>query len=183
MGQVIRNLFTKQVDFIISKYKLNKLASFSLLVIIWSAYDQAFASNAFSTLKASNIIFIVFISIALFIIFLAVCFCTSLLWLDKKDTISVCYCVPAKTPAIGIPLTQVLWVGLSIELSSKVQIPMVIYQGLQIVAGSLLTSVFRAWVGEEGLVQRSDEEKADSSNESRAIELKSEQGTATASRA
>lgn len=94
-------------------------------------------------------IFIVFISIALFFVFLVVCFLTSNLWLPRKDTISVCYCVPAKTPAMGVPLANVMFLGLDAQTQSKIQIPMVVYQGLQIFAGSLLTLAFRHWVRKE----------------------------------
>lgn len=92
-------------------------------------------------------VFIVFISITLFIIYFSVAFFSSILWLPKEDTIAVCYCVPAKTPAMGVPLSNVMFVGLSTLVESKIQIPMVIYQGLQLVFGSLLTAVFRKWVG------------------------------------
>ncbi|KAE9966946.1 hypothetical protein BLS_006665 [Venturia inaequalis] len=148
-GQTIQNAFPKQTKHVFTRFKLSKLGSFCLLVIIWQTYDQAFSSGAFQSIKPSNIIFIVFISIALFFIFLAVCFFTSTLWLPRQDTISVCYCVPAKTPAMGVPLANVMFIGLSAQLESKIQIPMVIYQGLQIVAGSLLTMAFRHWIRPE----------------------------------
>ena len=108
-------------------------------------------------------VFIVFISIALFVIFLAVCFCSSIFWLPKADTISVCYCVPAKSPALGVPLANVMFIGLSAQLESKIQIPMVIYQGLQIVAGSLLTLAFRWWIhpDEKAAERRRDDGNAE----------------------
>lgn len=93
-------------------------------------------------------VFIVFISIAFYLIWSAICISISSLWLSKEDTIAVAYCVPAKTPAMGVPLATVMFAGLSPIVLSKIQVPMVIYQGLQIVAGSLLTIVFRKWVGE-----------------------------------
>jgi sodium/bile acid cotransporter 7 len=127
-GQIIQNAFPKQTKYVFTRFKLSKLGSFCLLVIIWQTYDQAFSSGAFQSVKPSNIIFIVFISIVLFFIFLAVCFFTSILWLPRQDTISVCYCVPAKTPAMGVPLANVMFIGLSAQLESKIQIPMVIYQ-------------------------------------------------------
>ncbi|QDS77131.1 hypothetical protein FKW77_001135 [Venturia effusa] len=169
-GQVIQNAFPKQTKFAFAYFKLSKLGSFCLLVIIWQTYDQAFSSGAFQTAKASNIIFIVFVSVALFFVFLAVCFFTSILWLPRQDTISVCYCVPAKTPAMGVPLANVMFIGLSSQLESKIQIPMVIYQGLQIVAGSLLTMAFRHWIqtGEEEKARvnfKEDEHDAETSTE------------------
>jgi solute carrier family 10 (sodium/bile acid cotransporter), member 7 len=103
-------------------------------------------------------LFIVFISIALFFLFFAVCFTSSIIWLPKKDVVSVCYCVPAKTPAMGVPLANTIFLGMSPVLEAKIQIPMVIYQGLQIVAGSLLTMAFRHWVAKDEERRKSDEE-------------------------
>ena len=91
-------------------------------------------------------IFLVFISIAFYILWTIVCVFLSRFWLDKKDTIAVAYCVPAKTPAMGVPLASVMFLGLPAITASKVQIPMVIFQGLQIAAGSLMTIVFRRWI-------------------------------------
>ena len=59
------------------------------------------------------------------------------------------YCVPAKTPAMGIPLSSVMFAGLSAVTESKLQIPMVLFQGFQVVAGSLLTLAFRKWIRPE----------------------------------
>ena len=64
----------------------------------------------------------------------------------REDTVSVCYCVPAKTPAMGVPLVRVLFLGLSPSEQSLIQVPMVIFQGLQIAGGSLLIPAFKAWV-------------------------------------
>lgn len=105
-------------------------------------------------------VFIVFISIAIFIMLLTICFFASIAWLPKKDTIAVCYCVPAKTPAMGVPITAVMYVGLSRQNSSKIQIPMVIYQGLQILFSSLLTMAHRRWIREEEERERIAKEKA-----------------------
>ena len=93
-------------------------------------------------------VFIVFISIVFYSIWSAICILISSLWLSKEDTIAVAYCVPAKTPAMGVPIAIVMFAGLSPIVSSKIQIPMVIYQGLQTAAGSLMTIVFRKWVGQ-----------------------------------
>lgn len=53
---------------------------------------------------------------------------------------------------MGVPLTQVMYVGLTQMQISKIQIPMVIFQGLQIAMSSLLTLAYRRWV-------RPDEER------------------------
>jgi sodium/bile acid cotransporter 7 len=146
LGQVVNNIFPNATKTVFGKWKMNKLGSASLLVIIWSTYDQAFSSGAFADVKTNNVVFLVFISIALFFFLLGICFGLAMLWLPRDDVIAVCYCVPAKTPAMGVPLAHVMFIGLSTQLESKIQIPLVIYQGLQIVAGSLLTILFRNWM-------------------------------------
>jgi sodium/bile acid cotransporter family protein DUF4137 len=88
---------------VIIGYRLTKISPFALLVVVWQTYDQAFGSHAFNTIKGDNMIFVVFISIALYILFNTIAFLTSIIWLPKEDTISVCYCVPAKSPASRYP--------------------------------------------------------------------------------
>jgi len=123
-----------------------KISSFCLLALIWQVYDQAFASHAFDTVKASNMVLVAFASISCFFLFMGISFFTSLIWLPKEDVISVCYCVPAKTPAMGIPLVMSMFVGLTPNLQAKLQVPLVIYQGLQIVGGTILILPFKNWI-------------------------------------
>lgn len=144
-GQITQNVFpaTKQV---VIDFKLAKIGSFSLLIIIWQTFDQAFQTGAFSNLRTSNIIFIVFISILFYVIWISSCFLLSIIWLSKRDAIAVAYCVPAKTPAMGVPLSNVMFIGISPLVASKLQIPILIYQGFQLAAGSLMTLAFRVWI-------------------------------------
>jgi len=48
-------------------------------------------------------VFIVFISISLYIIWMSVSLLTSLLWLDKEDTIAVAYCKPIPKHFLPVP--------------------------------------------------------------------------------
>lgn len=77
---------------VITDWKLGRISSFSLLIIIWQTYDQAFETNAFTSVKGNNMVFMVFISISLYIVWISVSLLTSLLWLDKEDTIAIAYC-------------------------------------------------------------------------------------------
>ena len=148
VGQAVQNFFPNATKTVFKDWKLSKLGSISLLVIIWQTFDQAFASGAFETVEGDNMVFVVFISIALYGLWTLICISLSLLWLGKADTVAVAYIVPAKTPAMGVPLSNVMFPGLSPIAASKLQIPLVIFQGLQIGAGSLLTLVFRKWIGD-----------------------------------
>ncbi|KAF2110327.1 putative sodium bile acid cotransporter [Lophiotrema nucula] len=157
-GQVVQNIFPEPTKTVFIKWKLMKLSSFALLTMIWQTFDQAFATGAFSIVKTSNIIFIVFISIALYLIWLALCFTTSILWLPKKDVIACCYCSPAKAIAMVVPLTSVMYLNVSPVEQSKLQIPVIIYQGFQVAIGGILTIVFRRWIRPEE--EKEDREKA-----------------------
>lgn len=123
-------------------------------------------------MKPDNMIFIVFISIAYYVLWTIICVSLSIFWLGKEDTIAVAYCVPAKTPAMGVPLSNIMFPGLPAITASKIQIPMVIFQAFQIAGGSLMTIVFRRWIRPEEERKR-DAEKADdvgSMNSTSAVE-------------
>ncbi|MCJ1401751.1 hypothetical protein MMC11_004968 [Xylographa trunciseda] len=163
VGQILQNVLPGPTKLILVKWQLKRLSSFALLLIIWQTYDEAFATGAFSSVKSDNIIFVIFISIAFYAVWTIICVGLSLLWLGKKDTIAVAYCVPAKTPAMGVPLANVMFTGLSAINVSKIQIPMVIFQGFQIAAGSLLTMAFRRWIRPEEEREKGDEGSHDES--------------------
>lgn len=91
-------------------------------------------------------VFIVFISLAFYLLWTTICILLSLPWLDRGEIVTVAYVVPAKTPALGIPLAAVMFAGLDPVTQSKIQIPLVIYQGLQIACGSVFTLVLRSWI-------------------------------------
>ncbi|RMZ85321.1 hypothetical protein DV738_g65, partial [Chaetothyriales sp. CBS 135597] len=146
VGQVVQNIFPNATKKVFIDWQLKRLSSFALLTIIWQTFDQAFRTGAFTSVKHSNIIFVVFIDVVFFSVWLIISVVTSVPWLPKPDVISVAYCVPAKTPAMGVPLSNVMFKGLSLITESKIQVPMVLFQGLQITFSSLLTIPFRSWV-------------------------------------
>jgi sodium/bile acid cotransporter 7 len=152
IGQIVRNLFPKPTETVFVKWKVMKLSSFALLTLIWQTFDQAFGSGAFDQIKGSNVIFLVFMSIALYFIWLGLCFASSTIWLPKKDVIACCYCAPAKAIAMVVPLSSVMYLNVSALDQSKLQIPVIIFQAFQVAIGSISTVVFRRWV-------RPDEEK------------------------
>lgn len=146
VGQIIRHFFPKQTNKIFVDWKFNKIGSIALLTLVWQTFDRAFETRAFESVPRSNMVFIVFISISNWLLWLAVTFFTSIPWLKKEDTISACYCVPAKTLAVGVPLSTLLYKGLSLQEEAKLQIPMVIFQAFQVLFSSLLTIPFRRWI-------------------------------------
>jgi solute carrier family 10 (sodium/bile acid cotransporter), member 7 len=150
VGQLVQHFWPAKTKLYCSTYKLGKLGSVSLLIIIWQTYDSAFSSSALQSMRTSNAVFLVCMSTAFFLTFLALSllFC-KLARFERADTVAVCYCVPAKTPAMGVPMSTVLFVGMSPFIEAQLQLPLVIYQGLQIMAGTILTVPFRKWVDSE----------------------------------
>lgn len=103
IGQIVRRLLPKVVHKVFVQWKIAKFASFAMLGLLWQTFDHAFATQAFSSLKPSNMVFIVFITIVNYGLWLVICVALSLLWLDRKDTVSVAMCAPAKTLALVSP--------------------------------------------------------------------------------
>jgi sodium/bile acid cotransporter 7 len=50
---------------------------------------------------------------------------------------------------MGVPLSTTIFAGMDPVLRSKIQIPIVIFQGLQIACGGALIPLFRKWVATE----------------------------------
>lgn len=50
---------------------------------------------------------------------------------------------------MGVPLSTTIFAGMDPVLRSKIQIPIVIFQGLQIACGGALIGVFRKWIAAE----------------------------------
>lgn len=134
-GQFVRYLFPQGTEKVFVDWKLMKLSSIALLTLVWQTFDQAFRSGAFDSVEPSNIAFIAFINIALYILWLAVCFTASTVWLSKQDCISCCYCVPTKALTMVVPLSSVMYTGISPVNQSKLQIPAIIFQSLQVAIG------------------------------------------------
>ncbi|KAF2654146.1 sodium bile acid symporter family protein [Lophiostoma macrostomum CBS 122681] len=154
VGQSVRNLFPQITETIFIKWKMVKLSSIALLVLIWSTFDQAFGSGAFAEIKTSNIVFLVFMNVAMYFVWLGICFASSIIWLAKKDVIACCYCCPAKALTMLVPLSSVMYVNISPNDQSKLQIPVILFQAFQVAIGGFLTIIFRRWIKPE-----EDEEK------------------------
>ena len=153
LGQVVQNVFRDKTTLVLKEWKLSKLSSISLLIILWQTVDQAFwVHKYYKTLPPSLVIQPSQVAVlcltcpALFIFWLAIAFCTFIFWLPRRDVIAACYCIPAKTPSLGVPLSTAMYAGLSAPQQSSIQIPLVIFQALQIVVGSVLSIGFRRWI-------------------------------------
>ncbi|KAJ8106531.1 hypothetical protein OPT61_g9474 [Boeremia exigua] len=160
VGQVVQYFFGRACKKFFIEWKFMKLASAALLTLIWQTFDQAFQSNAFSSVKQTNIVFIVFICAALYLLWTALCFTASIIWLPKKDVIACCYCCPAKALAMVVPLTSVMYINVTPVEQSKMQIPAIIFQALQVGMGGLMTIAFRRWIRSEEEEEKTEKSEA-----------------------
>lgn len=148
LGQMFRYFFPAVVQKVFVQWKLSKVGSLGMLTLLWQTFDHAFATGALGSrnVKTSNIVFIVFITIINYAVWLVVSFGLSVLWLDRRDTVSVAMTAPAKTLALGMPLSFLMFSDLSALDEAKIQVPMVLFQVLQMGLASLLTLLLRRFV-------------------------------------
>ncbi|KAI1851394.1 hypothetical protein JX266_003469 [Neoarthrinium moseri] len=145
VGQLLQYFLPEKTRQAMTTWKGSKLASFALLALIWSAYDGAFSADSFATLDTKNIVYLVFVNIGLFLIWIACALLLSVPWLSQEDCIAVAFCVPTKTPALGIPLVTIIFEGVSSTDAAKLYIPMIVYQCIQTCLASLATIPLKRW--------------------------------------
>ncbi|AGO10537.1 AaceriABR085Cp [[Ashbya] aceris (nom. inval.)] len=173
VGQILRNVFPKQVKWALEALRLRLLGSVCLLFITWSAFSTAFYQKAFETVSRVCIIFLVFFNFGMYLFHtvttFVVCrfpvikrvFATSpgpdsstlyaaSYWLIKPfyfnrlDTVAIMFCAPAKTATLGVPLVAAQYGSHSPNLG-KLLVPVVLYQFEQIVVAAWLVPLFRSW--------------------------------------
>ncbi|KAJ5894733.1 hypothetical protein N7495_006424 [Penicillium taxi] len=160
VGQLIRWTFPERTAWVLQKTRLPKLASVCMLLLVWSTFSSCFATGAIQTLSVQSIIFVVLFNIALYIFLTGVCFVTSRppqafsshRWskpvfkpLSPEETIAACFCGPAKSTALGIPLLYAMWAPLDLYLKAKTSVPVLLYTTEQICVAHFFVMVFKKW--------------------------------------
>lgn len=99
-------------------------------------------------------------NIALYIVLTVVCFFSSrppkLLasrsWtrsffhsMSPEETIAVCFCGPAKSTALGIPLLYAMWAPVDLFTKAKTSVPVLLYTTEQICVAHFFVQLFRRW--------------------------------------
>lgn len=188
VGQVIQNLFPKQTKWILTTFKLSKVGSFMLLLIMFQSFSTAFAQNAFESVPHASIIFIVFFNIGIYLFFTAISFAysrpifikkafekvpdetssTAYKWAywffkpfyyDRRDTVSVMLCGPAKTAALGVSLVSSQYGSTNPQLG-KLLVPLVLYQAEQVMTAQVLLRFMRKWIEAENATPEDTENTA-----------------------
>ncbi|KAK9320772.1 SBF-like CPA transporter family-domain-containing protein [Lipomyces orientalis] len=175
VGQVIQFLFPKQTKWVLAKFKLAKVGSFCLLLLIWSSFSTSFASGAFETVSHASVIMVCFLNVGLYLLFTVICFlaarCPGLpgkFHFSRPDTVSIMLCGAAKTVALGVPLINAQY-GSTSEKVGFASIPLVLYQGEQILVAQVLVPIFRRWIERE-IAAKKLQEQADLESKKAPVE-------------
>ncbi|RAL14821.1 uncharacterized protein BO97DRAFT_464151 [Aspergillus homomorphus CBS 101889] len=177
VGQLVRWSWPDRVAAALHTYRLPKLSTACLLLLVWTTFSTAFATKALQTLSSQTIIFTTTFNIALYIFLTAACFllCRPPTFLaalkisipvpvpvpsrmhqkkhefrpfrplPAKETIAVCFCGPAKSTALGIPLLYAMWGPLELYLKAKTSVPVLLFTTEQICVAHFFVHFFRAW--------------------------------------
>ncbi|KAL3473974.1 putative sodium bile acid cotransporter [Aspergillus californicus] len=166
VGQGVRFLWSEKTASVIQKYKIAKIGSACLLLMIWTTFSSCFATGALQTLSTESIIFIILFNIALYIFLTAFSFflCNPpqslstrtkipagqwswhiLKQMPAQETIAVCFCGPAKSTALGIPLLYAMWTPVDLFIKSKTSVPVLLYTTEQMFVAHFFVHAFRWW--------------------------------------
>lgn len=188
VGQVLQNVFPKEVKWFLRVTKLNKISSFCLILIMFSSFSTAFYQHAFTSVPKASIIFLVFFNIGIYLFFTLICFVMARpyfllklfpeaptdqssklyrwsyktfrpFYYNRSDTITVMFCGAAKTAALGVSLVSSQY-GDNFEYLGRLLVALVLYQSEQVITAQVLVNFFKKWEKLDHLdeISKTDEE-------------------------
>ncbi|KAJ0136383.1 putative membrane protein, partial [Colletotrichum tanaceti] len=174
VGQVVRWLWEKRVDWALRTFYLAKVSTFCLILLVWTTFSAAFKTGALFATPHASIIFNVFMNVALYMLFTLICFyaarpplaaceavnprvasraapgllrrALTVRRLTREQTIAVCFCGAAKTTSLGIPLATAMWTASDDLTRALVQIPVLLYTIEQVFMAQILVYVFKRYL-------------------------------------
>lgn len=160
VGQLVRWTWEKQVTAILQRFYVAKFSTACMLLLIWTTFSSAFATGALQELSTQSIVFTVLFNVALYLFLTVVCFYSAqppsflrkTAWGKRifhpappEETIAVCFCGPAKTTALGIPLLYAMYTSMDLFTKAKTSIPVLLYTTEQICVAHFMVYVLRRW--------------------------------------
>lgn len=198
-GQVVQNIFPKQTKWTLLTFRLSKVGSFMLLLIMFQSFSTAFAQKAFESVSHASIIFIVFFNIGIYLFFTLLCFLWSRpyfikvlfseeptpqhsrsyrfgyklltpFYYSRRDTVSVMLCGPAKTAALGVSLVSSQY-GSHSQYLGKLLVPLVLYQAEQVMTAQILVNFMKKWIHAEDKPQDVELEQPEEQQEGTSTDV------------
>ncbi|ANZ75289.1 BA75_02435T0 [Komagataella pastoris] len=174
VGQVLQNLFPAKVKWCAVKFRLSKVGTFMLLLIMWASFSTAFYQHAFTSVPSTSIIFLCFFNLGIYLFFTLICYLYSRprfllsifheeptpqhskfyrwgyktfrpFYYNRPDTVSVMLCGAAKTAALGVSLITSQYGEDSPHLG-QLLVPLVLYQSQQVAVAQILVPFMKKWV-------------------------------------
>lgn len=174
VGQVIQNIFPKQTKWALTTFKLSKVGSFMLLLIMFQSFSTAFAQHAFTSVSHQSIIFLVFFNIGIYLFFTVITYFYARpyfilkyfneepneshskcyryahkilkpFYYNRRDTVAILLCGPAKTAALGVSIISSQYGSKNPNLG-KLLVPLVLYQAEQVITAQVLVNFMRKWI-------------------------------------
>lgn len=160
VGQLVRWTWEKQTTAMLQRFYVAKFSTACMLLLIWTTFSSAFATGALQQLSTQSVVFTVLFNVALYLFLTVVCFYTAQppAFLRKgkwgkrvfrlappEETIAVCFCGPAKTTALGIPLLYAMYTSMDLFTKAKTSIPVLLYTTEQICVAHFMVYVLRRW--------------------------------------
>ncbi|KAF3931617.1 hypothetical protein ABW20_dc0101902 [Dactylellina cionopaga] len=148
IGQLVQGYFGFETTFRwVKKLFLNRISTFCLTMLVWTAFSSCFATGSLQKMPKEFLILVIFVNIGLYIFFTAVSVLLSQVripypafrWKDKtfyvgrlrklerEVFIAICFCAPAKTTGLGVPMVSAMWTKYPEEMKAKVQIAVILY--------------------------------------------------------
>ena len=161
----------------LKRYHL-KIGSYMLLLIMFSSFSTAFYQGSFTSVSHESIIFICFFNLGIYLVFTGLAFiisrpfvipmlfpkkpvpgeCSALyrytykifrpFYYNKRDTICIMFCAPAKTAALGVSLITSQY-GDKKEHLGELLVPLVLYQAIQVLTASFFVQILKRWSRDE----------------------------------
>ncbi|OAA59043.1 hypothetical protein SPI_06245 [Niveomyces insectorum RCEF 264] len=158
VGQLLSIFWSKQTLWCLETFRLKLISTACLLLLIWSAFSTCFATNAFETITPQCIAFIVLFNVFLYLLMTVICFGLSrpsekigkipfYPRMPPDITIAVCFCGPAKTTALGIPLLHAMWKSADLGPTlGRMSLPVLLYTTEQVFVAHFVVYAFKAWL-------------------------------------
>lgn len=164
VGQVIRYFLYDLTIKVMKFVKPFKIGSWMLLMIMFSSFSTAFKQHSFTSVPHTSMIFICFFNVGIYMFFTVLTFMTcriplpppeskfyplvSYLRYNRKDSVSMIFCAPAKTAALGVTLVSSQY-GDNNPYLGKLLVPLVLYQSEQVFCAGILVQFLKKWVAQE----------------------------------
>lgn len=177
VGQVVQNIFPAKTKWCLTTFKLAKVGSFMLILIMFQSFSTAFAQNAFTSVSHASIIFLVFFNIGIYLFFTIITYLylrprfllrifsreptaedTKLytwsykifrpFYYDRRDTVAIMLCGPSKTAALGVSLVSSQYGSDNPKLGILL-VPLVLYQAEQVFTAQILVRFMKKWIHAE----------------------------------